>query len=328
MRVKHVRPEYYARVGQQRQSGVALLALLTLLTLWGLYLFVGQLNALQLKMAGERNAEAALAEAKHALIGRAATDQNRPGSLPCPAIDETGVSPLLIGNQCPSYLGRLPWKTLRVSDLRDQAGERLWYALAPALRDDDSAQPINSQTLPELKLDGMSDIAAIVFSPGMPLADQGGRPSNAVAEYLDGSNNDGDYAFVSGPLSPTFNDRVLSISRGDLFRAVNQRVLGEVRGPADNPTGPPTYALRRYHADHATFPWADKDGDGFGDVDTTIGKLPNNDLVLPNSLAWLGTNSWLPLLTYQRLSPNSARIGIVGSSNTLIVLPCPGSPCP
>jgi len=101
-----------------------------------------------------------------------------------------------------------------------------------------------------------------------------------------------------------------------------------VRGPADNPVGPPTYALRRYHAEHATFPWADKDGDGFGDVDTTVGKLPNNDLVLPNSLAWLGTNGWLPLITYQRLSPNSARVGIVGSSNTLNVLPCPGSPCP
>jgi hypothetical protein len=33
--------------GRRRQGGVALLAMLTLLTLFGLYLFVGQLSAMQ-----------------------------------------------------------------------------------------------------------------------------------------------------------------------------------------------------------------------------------------------------------------------------------------
>ncbi|MBL8375940.1 MAG: hypothetical protein JNL91_15430, partial [Candidatus Accumulibacter sp.] len=56
---------------RRRQAGVALLALLTLLTLWGLYLFLGQLNATQFKLAREQSAAEAMAEAKAALIGDA-----------------------------------------------------------------------------------------------------------------------------------------------------------------------------------------------------------------------------------------------------------------
>ncbi len=304
--------------GTRRQRGIALLATLTILTLWGLYLFVGQLDPTQFQMARAQSTDAALAEAKAALIGRAATDDNRPGSLPCPALDESGISPLLIGNHCPAYVGRLPWKTLRLGDLRDSAGECLWYAVAPALRDDNSAQPINAGKATELTIDGTVNIAAIVFAPGAPVANQNGRPSNSVADYLDGSNSDGDLGFVSGPPSPGFNDRTLAISRDELFRTVNQRVLREVRGPDDNSAGPPSYGLRHYHATHATFPWADSGSDGLGDAGTTAGKLPYNELGLP---IWLNDNGWPPLITYQRLGLGSARLGMAGSSKTMDIVP-------
>jgi hypothetical protein len=311
----------------QQQAGVALLALLTLLTLWGLYLFVGQLNTTQFQMARKQATAAALAEARQALIGRAAADDNRPGSLPCPALDPNGVAPLLAGNHCPAYVGRLPWKTLDVGDLRDDAGEQLWYALAAALRDDNSAQPINFATMPELRLDGTPNVAAIVFSPGVPLANQNGRPGNSVGDYLDGSNNDGDQDFVSGPPSASFNDRVVAITRDHLFRAVNQRILGEVRAHAES-AALPKYGLLGYHAFHSAFPWADGGADGIGDSGTTAGQLPHNDLSLSQTARdWLTANDWWPLISYSRVNNCLARIGVLGSTTTMDVQgtspPCP-----
>ena len=43
-------------------------------------------------------------------------------------------------------IGRLPWKTFGLPDLRDGSGERLWYALSPNFRDNPSVSPLNSDT--------------------------------------------------------------------------------------------------------------------------------------------------------------------------------------
>ncbi len=268
----------------------------------------------------------AMAQAKEALIGRAATDDNRPGSLTCPDVDNDGITDTFGGN-CSAYIGRFPWKTLKLPELLDGNGDRLWYALSFELRDTAAAQPINSQKLLGLTLDGTPNIAAIVFSAGPPHANQNGRASNAVTDYLDDDNNDGDNAYVYGPVSLTFNDKVLAITRDDIFRTVSQRILAEVRGPDDSAPGAPRYGLRRYYAINATFPWADSGNDGLGDVGTTTGNLPYNDLEMDAaSLSWLNPNAWLPLVTYQRLSASSARIAI-GSSH-MDIIPCPSSPCP
>jgi len=311
----------------RRQAGVALLALLTLLTLWGLYLLVGELNTTQFQVARKEATGAALVQARQALVGRAAGDDNRPGSLPCPALDESGVAALLVGNQCPTYIGRLPWRTLDVGQLRDDAGQLLWYALAPALRDDDSAQPINFETVPQLRLDGAPNVAAIIFAPGAPLAGQNGRPGNAVADYLDGSNGDGDQDFVSGPQTAVFNDNVLAVTRDDVFRVVNQRVLGEVRARAEN-ASLPDHGLRGYQALNGSFPAADGDSDGWADAGVTTGRLPHRDLSFSAAAsAWLTANDWWRLLGYTQVAACLARIGITGSTATMDVAgaspPCP-----
>ncbi|MFZ5463805.1 MAG: hypothetical protein ACOZB1_09835 [Pseudomonadota bacterium] len=67
-----------------RQKGAVLIAILAVLGMAAVYLFVRQLSANQLKISRGQNTETALALAKDALIGRAVTDDNRPGSLPCP----------------------------------------------------------------------------------------------------------------------------------------------------------------------------------------------------------------------------------------------------
>jgi len=265
--------------------------------------------------------------AKEALIGRAASDNNRPGSLPCPDLNDDGVAELFSGSVCPGYLGRLPWKTLDLPELRDAQGEHLWYALAPKLRDDDSAQPINHQQTLELSLEGTANIAAIVLSPGAPLATQGARPSNTASSYLEGSNSNGDYAFVTGAATDLFNDEALALSRDDVFRAVNQRVLGEIRGPDDNALGAPTYGLRRYYANNAMFPWADSNGDGFADPGENSGSIPYKDLTMSTAtLDWLTKNGWIALIGYQRTNASSVAISL--GSSQMTVIPCQHSPCP
>jgi len=305
------------------QRGAALLIALLILVSAGLALLLTRLAASP-ALAGDAATLRKMAQARDALIGRAATDDNRPGSLPCPDTDDDGVAQMFSGNQCPAYLGRIPWKTLELGDLRDEAGERLWYALAPALRDSPSVEPLNAQTSAELSLDGQANIAAIVFSPGAPTPAQSGRPSNLASDYLDGANGDGSYAYVSGPRTDGFNDKVLAIRRDDLFSAVNLRVLGEIRGPADASAG-----LRKAFKDSGAFPWADTDLplDGLGNALQAVGKAPYNELQLkPETLLWLANNNWFALLAYDRTNPVAAMISL--GSASLTVAACPATPCP
>ncbi len=308
------------------QRGMALLAFLAVIALVMLYLFLGRLDAAQLRTQRDRATSDALALAKQALIGRATGDGNRPGSLPCPDTDDNGVAQLLSGNECPAYIGRLPWKTLGLPDLRDGYGERPWYALSRSLRDDDSAEPVNSQTPMQMALDGNADVAAIVFSPGPPRADQNGRPSNTVAHYLDGTNADGDSAFVSGPAGEAFNDRALALSRDELFQAVGRRVLAELAGPGD----PPAQGLRKYFADNGAYPWADTAADPDHDPDPLqiSGQIPDAVLSFPPAtLAWLQNNDWFALTAYA-VTPDRSQARLSFGSLTLCTTGALVTPCP
>ena len=67
-----------------RQSGIALVALLVLLIMAGAYAFYRNANVGTGRIQQDAKLAATLARAKEALIARAVTDANRPGSLPCP----------------------------------------------------------------------------------------------------------------------------------------------------------------------------------------------------------------------------------------------------
>ena len=215
----------------------------------------------------DKTAASVLAQAKDALIGRSASDDNRPGSLPCPDlvtnipgtnVPNDGIADLLVGNECPSYIGRLPWRTLDLPDLRDASGERLWYALSRAFRDDDSAQPINSNTLGTLSIAGSmtaTNVIAIVFAPGGVVGTQARDAANVnvVANYLEGGNEtNGTTAFTAGAPGMSFNDRLLAITSDALFAVVENRVAREVRA-----------VLRTFYNDaaNAYFPYANAYGD-------------------------------------------------------------------
>jgi hypothetical protein len=81
----------------------------------------------------------ALATAREALVAHATArpldEVVGPGYLPCPDLDDDGWAEPTCGSLTGETgqwqrLGRLPWKTLGLPDLRDASGERLWYAVS------------------------------------------------------------------------------------------------------------------------------------------------------------------------------------------------------
>jgi hypothetical protein len=222
-----------------RQRGAVLLVFMLIFFLASMSWILSQTDSSRMRSEADKTTYAALAQAKEALIGRAVTDNERPGSLPCPDFDDDGKA----YGSCSETIGRLPWRTLDLPDLRDGNGNRLWYALASELRQIVTpAIEINPKLALGLSLDGTTNIAAIVFSVGPPLASQNGRPSNDLDDYLDGANKDGG-PYVSGPPSPTFNDKTISISRDQLFSIVNRRILRLFSA-----------GLQKYYAANANYP--------------------------------------------------------------------------
>jgi hypothetical protein len=281
----------------KRQSGIALVLLLVVLIMAGAFAFYRSAGIGAGPAEKDAKLAATLARAKEALIARAVTDANRPGSLPCPDlitnsgglsnVPGDGKADMFTLTQCPSYVGWLPWVTLDLPELTDDTGTRLWYALAPELRDDDSAQPINSDTALTLRLDGAVDIAALVIAPRAALGSQA-RPSNNPADYLDGENGNGDdRTYVSGPQRPAFNDMVVAITRQELMAAVEKRVASEVKACLEQ------HAASAANTDH-TYPWpAPLSNSTFrGTAGSLFGELPATQPGAgPNSLLQKSTSA-------------------------------------
>ncbi len=269
---------------RRKQRGAALWMLLIAVIMAGGFAFYRTSNFQFNRVQQDSKLAMNMAQAKDALIARAVTDSNRPGSLPCPDlmtndaglhnVPYDGKADNFIGAasaQCPSYVGWLPWVTLDLPDLADGTGTRLWYVLAPALRDDDSAHPINSDTLMDLQVDGNINIAALIIAPGSQLSGQN-RPSNNSADYLDGENGNGnDNKYITGPPSATFNDVVLVVTRQELMAAVEKRVANELKSCLEQHAASTANTDHRYPwpAPLATASFQGKSGSYFGRVPTT-----------------------------------------------------------
>lgn len=122
-----------------RQHGaVLLLAAIAVLAAMAAFLAM-TLSAQGMSARRDRISERSLAAAREALIAYAASRPINasvgPGYLPCPDLDNDGWAESTCGSQSgdsgqSQRLGRLPWKSLGVADLRDGSGERLWYAVS------------------------------------------------------------------------------------------------------------------------------------------------------------------------------------------------------
>jgi hypothetical protein len=123
---------------ERNARGVALLIVLLLVACIGASFAALALGA-RVAAAREHATERSLAQAREALIayavGRPINAAVGPGYLPCPDLDGDGWAESTCGSLDGATgqaqrLGLLPWKTLGLPELRDGAGERLWYAVS------------------------------------------------------------------------------------------------------------------------------------------------------------------------------------------------------
>lgn len=302
-----------------KARGQALLILLVMLSIAATLLVYGSTTEAGRAVKGDSRTRAALEHARQVLIGRAIGDANRPGSLPCPDGDGNGSADLFAGSACPSYIGRLPWRTLGVGDLRDETGEPLWYALSPGFRDHPAAPALNSDTRGTLTVYSGSDATpitreavAIVFAAGTALGAQvrddtpaqcgtTGKhvPRNrCAANYLDASGNVNNAAaggpFIAAPPGPSYNDKLAMLVTADFMPLVEQRVALETRN-----------ALLAYRTTSicACYPWADSGSGGVSESGASRGRIPTVSAlpeawkpgVLP---AYFAPNDWARVIHY------------------------------
>lgn len=308
-----------------RQRGIVLLVVLLLLIAGSAaWVAVRDPAGSAAAQAGDQTARA-LAKARTALKAYALAGGShlgsppRPGTLPCPdrrgngRIDSfpclNAVHPGL------SQMGLFPWASLQLPELRDAAGEALWYVLDPALRNSPAAEPVHPDAAGGLVVDGEPGYAAVVIAPGEARAGQS-RPAVFALEpsaWLDGRNAEpGDSTYADCQAAPGCNDRLIAIHRDELFDGVQQRVLAEIEA-----------VLRaHFHAKAATsdgrhLPWAAPLGGTECERGRLVGSLPLEPgncgaggaidaSALPH---WVLANDWLSTIVYrvaQRCTRTSA----------------------
>lgn len=304
------------------QSGASLLIFVVFLMLAATSYFAADLHFIENKTDKEQKTMQALNEAKLAIIGWSIR-QNLPGRLPCPE-DFSLIGTVNEGNSrttCNEInpIGRLPWKTLGIGDIRDGNGDKLWYAISTGFR----SKPINPNTIPTLKVNQqISDAVAIVFSPGRALTTQNRVNQTDIGQYLDLSNINGVPSFLSGHIKQDVNDVMLVLSKDDFFNAVNMRVLGDIRGT--NGQG----GLVDFYFKNGVYPYADINGDGRSDDMSFIGNpsyegLAGKDLAFVSVIkTMLKDNEWPAFVEYQI---NSARneVNLKLGNRSMKVVPIP-----
>lgn len=198
---------------RNRQRGSALLILTVFLVTAALAVFLKQLNQSASRPEYEGRSAAALAEAKEALIGKAAMGSSAGilGLLPLPDLGTSrnslsaegeGATAGSFSGNAPglSVVGRLPWRALGLAPLRDAQGECLWYVVSGSAQSASVPPLFNWDTLGHFEVfrsdgtpAGTQSVSgtnphdrplALVFSAGPPLAGQDRRKSSA--DQVDG----------------------------------------------------------------------------------------------------------------------------------------------
>jgi hypothetical protein len=306
-----------------RQKGAALMLLVFLLALVLITVLVRSNTGVEYRAERALKTAKVLDDAKAALLGWSVL-QNNPGQLPCPEDTSLIGSPTEGDEQSTCTfpaIGRLPWRTLGLGDIRDANNDKLWYAVSSGFRN----PPINTNTLAQLSVNGEPDKVAIIFSVGTPLGTQS-RPTPTsssppdVVQYLDLSNNAGTTSFVTSGTISDFNDRLKIITRTELFSLVTKRILAEVRGDSSQ-------GLFKFNADYGTYPFADINNDGFADAGNSSG-TPSFQGVL-NSLYFstakkntLLNNGWYSLINYNYTIPSGIpQVTLTLNAQTIVVTP-------
>lgn len=167
----------------------------------------------------------------------ASDDDEGPGRLPCPDLNNTGAP----GN-CSSLIGRLPILDLPGGNPFPFNNEfvgidrQFWYAVSANFNS--TSALLNSNTAATLTLDGIPGYVAVLIAPGDIIATQV-RPSNTdPAAYLEAGNESGGTTYVNSyAVDPeSFTDQVLGITKNELMTLTTVRTAGYIKD-----------VLHRYH---------------------------------------------------------------------------------
>ena len=202
-----------------RQKGIALLILMAIIAIGALSLFVSVLNSSLSKIQNQIKTAQALAEAKDALLGFAlgydkTHSMTPPGYLPCPDTDGDGSADPPCGAKGVSYLGRLPWRTLGLEQLRGGGGECLWYAVSGAYKDNPKSLNSDSAGAFEVKdkggnfvpdVDASNKAIAVIFAAGKRLGGQNRGVDELSDRTLCGSKENDDEASKPANYLETLN---------------------------------------------------------------------------------------------------------------------------
>jgi hypothetical protein len=234
---------------RHRQRGVALMAMLAVLILGATWWTVTALSNSVNRTAEQRAQNAqVLQQAKSALMGwvahqAAMTTEADPGRLPCPE-PAANIGTANQGTAAPNCalpaVGRLPWRTLGLDQLRDAAGEPVWYVVSPNWTLDGvvANTVINSNSIGALQLDNTGDVVALIIAPGAPLnvTDAACTPRNQMRavpgnllDYLECANVDAaPNVFASSGPTGSFNDQVLALTGAELLPVIESAVAARL----------------------------------------------------------------------------------------------------
>ncbi|HEY2337105.1 MAG TPA: hypothetical protein VGI18_07065 [Burkholderiales bacterium] len=246
-------------VGASRaQRGAALILFATVLILGVAWYTVGILGRAPVATAErETITGVALQSAKQALLAYAARQAARsseasPGRLPCPEHPSVAgtanagqAAPIVAIAATCSGIGRLPWRTLGVDQIRDGYGEPLWLIVPTGtwtLVNSSTTLTINPGIAGQLAVDGAANAAvALIVAPGAPvnnLAEPGAPAAGCArvnqnvatrntaplvpANFLECANSavTTPGAYTSVMTSPWSNDRVIVVTAAEVMDAV------------------------------------------------------------------------------------------------------------
>lgn len=254
----------------RHEGGAALLLLLMVVILALSSVVLVNLNTDEIQTRQLTDTRQTLALAKRALLQYAALQPDllpgQPHALPCPDIDDSGgftdgeAHTIACGAVAANSIGRLPWRTLGLTALRDPSKSCLWYAVSGGHKaaGPETVGMINADSNGQLALYSVETgdwvegstpdqrPVALIFAGMRPLANQTRSSVNATTQcvpaasagqYLDldaasGISNavidgisDGIDLFArTAEFNEQHNDQVISISRAEFADAVQSRV--------------------------------------------------------------------------------------------------------
>ncbi len=237
------------------QHGVALMIIFLMLFAVGANMFLSSVNTHQIEIRQLNDVRIEMVKAKQALIAYAInyrqygfdndadtyTDDEGPGRLICPDVDNDGLADSNITDCTDNVRGRLPEQftysiggntvPVILNNYFSSLDEQFWYVVSPAFKEITTGN-VNNYSTGTLSIDGVAGYVAVIIAPGEALVGQNRALSQTdPANYLEQNNLTGTAFINSYPAAPDdFNDQVIGITAEEL----NVEIVAQIHEETKN----------------------------------------------------------------------------------------------